>query len=392
MLFYLPGSIVKTLPREKGELLLSLGVFSPAVHPLYRRSLHNFVGEPGVPNEREHIMDTYKMYGVLRKTPVDDEKNDAWGFPNAPDLRPHDAKVLFVGDSFGIGSSVGSRQSPAAFFARLTHVPVYNASHGAYGLAQYLAIIRQAVQQLPPAQRFAGRDIVLLTFLGNDYTADIAQYDRNSLYVDHSLAWIARIGPLRSWIDYLRMVYAMPATGKTQPVGRYAPIPVTCDTAEHLPFALHPGFSLFTSSTRVLRYFAGARPFVEQLAAIKAQGFRIRVVVIPVALQVIYKDIDWGAMDPKSPCATSLPTIYATANDLRDHVVALYRHYGFETLDLTDILANAPQHCRYFQPADTHCTALGYEAIARAIADRWPDLGKETASAPDAPARQPTTR
>jgi hypothetical protein len=45
-------------------------------------------------------------------------------------------------------------------------------------------------------------------------------------------------------------------------------------------------------------------------------------------------------------------------------------------LDLTPTLAASPERCLSYQPGDTHCTALGYEAIGQAIAARWPALGK----------------
>jgi hypothetical protein len=382
VVFFLPWYFVQSLPDVKRDHLVSVGVFSHKVHPLYREWLRHFVRSPDEARKDHAVMDTYSIYGVNHTVTLDEQnqRNDSFGFPNA--IRPHDARILFVGDSFGEGASVGSRLAPAAVFAKLTNTPIYNGSHGGYGLAQYVAVIKRMTQDLPEAQRFIGKDIVVLTYLGNDYLSDIMLYEKNDLYENHTFRWLMQLGPLKSWIKYIKASGGMggprdaEAANSNVPVGRYVPIPLKCDTAGGLPFALPPACSAYLERDMVMSYLAKARPFLEELKALEVNGLRIKVVVIPLGLQVVYDDIDWQAIPSSSYIAKDVPKIKACLTDVEAGVVKMFKEYGFDTLDLTDIMRNSPLHCQYYQPADTHCTALGYEAIARAIAERWPDIGK----------------
>ena len=153
-------------------------------------------------------------------------------------------KCLFVGDSFCNGASAGTRLSPPAIYASLTDAKVYNASNGAYGLAQYIRIIDKLTAGLPPDTRFTGKDIVVQVYLGNDLVADLALHNIRLKYTQDALSWQLGLGPLRSWVKYILSAYGV-RQAFAAPKGDYASIPMSCETYEGLPFAWHPGYGSF---------------------------------------------------------------------------------------------------------------------------------------------------
>lgn len=381
IMYFLPWHFIEKIPAVKRDQLISTGVFSHKVHPLYREWLNHFVAPPNSIRSNHYTMDTYRLYNVLRTeiTDENDSKVDELGFSNS--TTPHNSRILFVGDSFGVGLSAGSHMAPAAIFHRLTGVPTYNASNPGYGLAQYIALINYFTKQLPQQERFTNRDVVILTYLGNDYLADIMLYEQHIKYEKHPILWIIQLGPLRNWIKYLHFKWIPEATAfeaNKIPAGRYSPIWLQCNTPHSLPFALPPLFSSFLDRQMVMSYVAKARPFLEQLKELQNAGLHIKIVIIPIGLQVIFNDIDWGATTKSTPTLVKeLPEIYSCMNAMESEVVKMYQQFGFDTLDLTPVLRDMPEHCQFYQPADTHCTALGYEAIVRTIVQQWPNLGQQ---------------
>jgi hypothetical protein len=380
-IFHLPWRILELYPEAKRDELISSGIVSANIHPLYRDWLKSFVRTPNAPRDPHYTMDTYRAYGRTVQTSVDDDPSDFLGFANT--ISPHEAQVLFVGDSFCNGASVGTKFAPPAVYAKLTGAKVYNASLGGYGLGQYVRIIDRLTNGLPPNERFVGKDVVVQVYLGNDFTGDIRVYKIRMLYSEHALAWQLSLGPLRAWVKYLlvstgvRPAYAgMPFT--------YYPVPMQCQTPGELPFAWHPGLAAFLFRDNFTEQLPMIHQFVDQLRALAVQGRSIKIVLIPSSLQVVFNDIDWSKIDSTSHLPQELPQIVAMLNEVRSFATDIFHKAGFEVLDMTDILRSSPQRCLYYQPADTHCTALGYEAIGRAIAARWPDLGRAQPAAPAA--------
>ena len=114
-----------------------------------------------------------------------------------------------------------------------------------------------------------------------------------------------------------------------------------------------------------------------ELKALESTGLRIKVVLIPTNIQALADDIDWAAVPAASKIATDTMKIKDVMDQTTRSAEAIFKKYGFDVLNLTDAMRSAPQRCLYYEPFDTHCTALGYEAIGKAIADKWPDLGKQ---------------
>jgi len=371
--YHMPWSIMERLPEPKRDQLISLGVVSPAVHPLYREWLLNFVRTPEAPRPSLYHMDTGPAYGRPRTITVDDAPSDALGFANA--IRPSEASVLFVGDSFCNGASAGANLSPPAQYARLTGLKVYNASNGGYGPAQYARLLERVTRQLPPGERYAGKDVVVLTYLGNDLSSDSLLYLERLEGTRNAWRWQLTLGPLRAWTRFLQDSYR--ANSATYaPQWNYSDIPMACATPESMPFSWHPGYASFLFQEGLDAQFATAAELFIRIAALAPEGARIRLVLIPSSLQVLDQDIDRAKLDPAGPPARDLPAIAASMDRLRVKSLELFAKLGFDVLDLTPVFRAAPDRCLYFQPDDTHCTAQGYAAIARAVAARWPELGR----------------
>lgn len=372
--FYTPWSMLKSMYDPKRDQLISMGVFTPTHHPLYREWLHHFVRTPDEPRGSQYFMDTYYAYGVMLEGAIDEYDSDFLGFPNA--ISPHDAKVVFVGDSFCVGASAGSKRAPAAIYARLTGTPTYNGSNGGYGMAQYLAILKKITRDLPEDKRFAGRDVVLMSYLGNDFTSDIVQHERRIMHTDKAPLWLMELGPLRAWVKYLRITYGQAHAAPVIPQGIYAPIPMKCETSGMMPFVWHPGYSSMLDPENISGPMPAARETVRQIKELEKSGLRIHVVLIPANIQVVYDDIDWSKIPRDSRLAKDTPKIYEAMKVVRQNAVDTFKSFGFDVLDLTDVMRDNPQHCMLYQPGDTHCTPLGFEVIGKAIADKWPDLGR----------------
>lgn len=371
--YHMPWSVLEMLPEPKRDQLISLGVVSPAVHPLYREWLLNFVRTPQAPRPSAYQVDTGPAYGKPRTITVDDASSDALGFANT--ITPAQADILFVGDSFCNGASAGTNLSPPVRFAKLTGRTVYNASNGGYGPAQYLRLLDRVTRQLPPGERFAGKDVVLLSYLGNDLSSDSLTYLERLEGTRHALRWQLTLGPLRAWAGYLRASYRAGGSPYS-PQWNYSDIPMACATPGAMPFSWHPGYASFLFQDVLAPQFATAADLYTQIAALTPPGGRIRLVLIPSSLQVLDQDIDRAKLDPAGPPARDLPAIAASMDRVRAKGLELFDRLGFDVLDLTPVFRADPRRCLYYQPDDTHCTAEGYEAIARAIAARWPELAR----------------
>ena len=372
--FHLPWPVLELLPEAKRDQLISLGVVSPAVHPLYRDWLQNFVRLPNAPRDCDYVMDSYRAYGQSLHTRVDDEDSDFLGFANA--ISPSQAEVLFVGDSFANGASVGTRLSPPAVFAKLSGKKVYNASNGGYGIAQYVRIIDKLTGDLPEGQRFIGKDVVVLVYLGNDFTADMVAYNSRLEHTDNALLWQLKLGPLYTWAKYVKDLHS-PRPAPAAPSQLYYPVHLACPTSDGLPFAWHPGFASFLDKGIFQEHLPLLRKLLAKLKELETRGLSIKIVFIPASIQVLRNDIVWSEVSPQSRLAKDVPGIVQALDEIELSAREIFHESGFEVLDLTETLRSSPQRCSYFQPADSHCTAKGYALIGQAVAEKWPNLGNQ---------------
>ena len=385
VVFYAPWSVLQNIEEQKRNELISLGVFSPRTHPLYKDSLYQFLRQPNEKHKTKYFGDTYAPYGVKHAVAIDDEDNDFLGFPNV--IAPHEASILFVGDSFGVGTSAGSKLSPAAIYSKITGSKVYNSSNGAWGPVQYVGVIKMMTRELPKEERFIGKDVVVLFYLGNDFNFDMLQYKVRQLHTDHVVSWLLHLGPLRKWINFIQLAHVAPHTSastlgqQTQtadniPAGMYAPIPMRCETVGHLPFAWHPSYAGLLRPEFDVGLWDAVDKVTGELKSLESEGLRIKVVIIPANIQVLADDIDWASVSSDNKIARDTQKIKAMLEEEREKSKEIFKKYNFDVLDVTDAMRSSPQRCLYYQPFDTHCTALGYEAIGKAIAAKWPDLGK----------------
>jgi hypothetical protein len=407
--YYAPWSLLKGMNEEKAGNLMSLGVFSPEAHPLYSKSLRGFLRQPDTRGSAKYLADTYKAYGSNVFLDVDDQDNDCLGFPNSAAM--HEASVLFVGDSFGLGTSAGSKHAPSAIYSAVTNVAAYNASNGSWGPAQYVGIIKMLTTELPAGRRFKGNDVVVTFYLGNDFDFDVIQYLLKRIHTDHAMSWLVKLGPIRSWISYIKLTlsrqdetsgadayyfmssmaavsaakflqqvassaYAGVRDNNDAPLGLYSPVPMNCDTVEGLPFAWHPGNASLIQSGVAPEIWNTTEGLISELKSLESDGRRIKIVLIPANIQILYDSIDWSSVRSGSRIATDTIKLKEIMDQTREKAKWLFGKYKFEVLDLTDLMSEYPGKCLFYQPFDTHCTAAGYAFIGKAIADKWPDLGK----------------
>ncbi|GFK92907.1 hypothetical protein NNJEOMEG_00735 [Fundidesulfovibrio magnetotacticus] len=360
------------------EQLVSLDILDLHRHPQYRDWLGGFVHAQGQQPDR-YYPDTHAFHGIPYDTiPLDDDPVDPHGYKNA--LRPDQARVLFTGDSFAVGGGVGSRLAAPAVYARLTGCPVYNASMGGYGLAHYPRIVRHFTRDLPPDRRFTGRDVVVLSYMGNDLTLDmdvnLARQEREA----DRLGYLLRLGPLRR-LAALALGRVGPGLALAAEPGMdgYAVAPLRAPTWQGIPFSFHLVVKHMLTLENFRRNIPAIRETLARLKALESPDLRIHVAAIPTGLQVVRGDIDTARLDPASSFAREYRTIAANLDAMQDEFLALCREAGLEALDTRPALLADPARSLLYYPHDTHMTAQGQDVLARIIRDAWPQVARDCA-------------
>ncbi len=379
----LDAFVYRVLPRldrlseKHRELLYSYGVYDPATNPLYRPWLHGYVNAPGLPPRRGTADDAYRAYGVALPDPpaVEVSGTDALGWWNG--RTPSQAETLFIGDSFCYGAGSGTAQSIPALYEKLTGRPVYAACKNGYGLPQYRDILRRLTEEAPTgsSERFAGREAVVLVYVGNDLAADLFVYRHRLAEERMGLSRHFRLASLRRLSRYLRdaaagqgqaLAAAPPAAVDTQ---GYYPVPLTVPTERGLPFAFHPFYRSFIDAS----WFGPAEEDEVRQALCdlrdlaKKAGLSLRVAVLPTALQVLYPRIDFSAVPRRSEFSAKAADATRNLNALTATLLDMLRGLDIATVDMEPVLMDAPDAGRCYWPTDTHLTPRGNVAMARAL-------------------------
>lgn len=397
----LDAAIYRVLPHlalfspKHEELLYSYGVYDPRTNPRYRPWLHGYVNQPGQPPHRGTADDAYRAYGIYLPDPpaVAVSGTDALGWWNA--RLPREATVLFIGDSFCYGAGSGTAESIPTLYEKLVGVPVYAACKNGYGLPQYRDILRHLTVDAPPGspERFQGRSVIVLLYIGNDLAADLLVY-RNRLREEHLGPWRHfRFTSLRRLARYLRdaqrgagQALAAAPTPTVDTHGYY-PVPLTEPTANGLPFAFHPFYRSFIDTA----WFGpdeerDVRKDLRDLHDLAAAGhFRLYAVVLPTALQVLYPRIDFAAVPRRSEFARKAADTTRNLNALSALLVSLLAETDIETLDMERLFMDAPDAGRYYWPTDTHLTPRGNAAVADALVSAFPQAAPSCPAGPPAP-------
>ncbi|WP_300158544.1 GDSL-type esterase/lipase family protein [Solidesulfovibrio sp.] len=379
----LDAFVYRVLPRldrfseKHRELLYSYGVYDPATNPLYRPWLHGYVNAPGLPPCRGTADDAYRAYGVALPDPpaVEVSGTDALGWWNG--RTPSQAETLFIGDSFCYGAGSGTAQSIPALYEKRSGKPVYAACKNGYGLPQYRDILRRLTEGAPAgsSERFAGREVVVLVYVGNDLAADLFVYRHRQAEERLGVSRHFRLASLGRLYRYLRdadagqgQALAAPPPAAVDTQGYY-PVPLTVPTERGLPFAFHPFYRSFIDAS----WFGAAeenevRQALSDLRALAQRaGLSLRVVVLPTALQVLYPRIDFTAVPRRSEFAAKAADAARNLNALTATLLAMLRTLGIATVDMEPALMDAPDAGRCYWPTDTHLTPLGNAVVAKAL-------------------------
>lgn len=370
-----PNLLKPLMKQDTWEQLVSLNVLNIRQHPQYRAWLQGFVHDKDA-QPRDYHPDTHAFHAVPYEIiPLDDEAVDVHGYKNA--IAPAQARVLFTGDSFAVGGGVGSRLAAPAAFSRLTGCPVYNASMGGYGLAHTPRVIRHFLEDLPPGERFQGRDVVILSYLGNDLTLDLDVARARQANQQDRLGYLLKLGPLRRLFFFALPALAPRAANAAAPgYDGFDAVPLTGPTWRSIPFSFHSAVEHFLTLDGFEANIPDIRALLGQVKALEARGARIRIVAIPTGLQVVEQDIDTARLDPASRFARQYRAMAANMNAAQDRFLALCAQAGLETLDARPALLAHPRRTELYYPHDTHMTPLGQEALAGIVAQAFPDIAK----------------
>lgn len=379
----LDAAVYRLLPHAKvfsdqhQELLYSYGVFDPSTNPRYRQWLHGYVNEPGLAPRVGTADDAYRAYGVYLPDPpsVAVSGTDPLGWWNG--RMPSEAEVLFIGDSFCYGAGSGTAQSIPALYEQATGRPVYAACKNGYGLPQYRDILRRLTVDAPfgSPERFQGRDVFVIVYVGNDTAADLIVY-RNRL-AEERLGELRhlRLTTLRRLLRFLRDAgrgsgQALAAAPQPAVDTRgYYPVPLTVPTQRGLPFAFHPFYRSFVDTS----WFgpdeekAVASTLADLRGLADAKGLRLGVVLLPTALQVLYPRIDFKAVDRRSEFATKADDAARNLNAMTALLLQMLAAAGIPALDMERVFMDAPEAGLFYWPTDSHLTPEGNAATAQAM-------------------------
>lgn len=374
------------------ELLYSYGVYDPDANPLYRPWLHGYVNAPGLPPHHGTADDAYRAYGISLPDPpgVDVSGTDALGWWNA--RSPSEADVLFIGDSFCYGAGSGTAQSIPVLYEKATGERTYAACKNGYGLPQYRDILRRLTVDAPAGspERFHGRTVVVLLYIGNDLAADLFVYRGRLREANQGWRRHLRLASLRRLLRYLRDAHRgagqalAAAPAPTVDTHGYYPVPLTEPTQGGLPFAFHPFYRSFVDTAwfgqreedEVRRTLADLRRLAD------AGHLRLYAVTLPTALQVLYPRIDFAAVPRRSEFAQKAADATRNLNALSALLVSLLREAHIDTLDMERPFMDAPDAGRYYWPTDTHLTPAGNAAVVRAMVAAFPKASENAAIHP----------
>jgi hypothetical protein len=190
-----------SMDSTKKDLLVSFGVTRIESHPSYREYIKAFVKRPGS-KKGGSPGDAYRAYGIPLDIRIDsDLMIDENGFPNRNALAK--ARILFVGDSFAWGS--GSRTTIGEIFEALSTIPTYTMANSGFGLPHYLKLVEHFTSPLQEStNRFKGREVYILIYIGNDIGYDTEVYLRRSASLQTgTLIDLLQLSPL---YNFFRMI------------------------------------------------------------------------------------------------------------------------------------------------------------------------------------------
>ncbi|QLA16280.1 hypothetical protein [Desulfolutivibrio sulfoxidireducens] len=381
LLYHFGANLPVFTPTQK-ELLYSRGVFAAFRHPDYRPWLKGFVNAPGKPATTVSVDDTYRAYGVPLDNPPSVELSavDALGWWN--DTSPSQAQVLFLGDSFCYGAGAGTDNTIYRLFEKKTGLPDYAACKGGYGLTHYARLLETLTGDgLGPQNRFLGKTVYVLLYVGNDLSADILVYRQRQMdeMVGHARhLWIESIRNLTAFFRETRTLATGVNAQTTQPgqdstLGYY-PIFLKDGGSKDTPFAFHPFYRTVVN----MGWFGPKQEeelravFAEMARVARERTLDVRFVVIPTALQVLYPRIDFTRLDPNSLFAKEAPTVVKNFNQLTAFAVSAAEAAGFPVLDMEPLLVGRADAAALYWPMDTHFTPLGNAVTVDAILTAFP--------------------
>ena len=376
----LPG--LPGLPPAVRDRLLDWDAIDRTALPGYRSWLGGLVGAPGQEPSSRTVDASARAHGVALADPptVILAATDALGWQNTG--TPASAKVLFLGDSTCQGLGSGTAAAIPALYEAATGETVYAACHSGYGLEQYIAILRRLTVDAPAgtAGRFAGDTIYVLLSVDGDASAPGTPFARSDAA---NQGWL-RHGRLST---LTRLALGLVGRDNPPESGAY-PVPLTAPTWHDLPFAFHPAYRAFADTA----WFGpdqeqAAKAALAELDRLaKAAHARLRVVLVPTALQVVYPRIDFAKVSRRTEFSRLADDETRNLNAISATFLELLHETGIPALDLTRPFMDDPRAATLYWPTDPHLTPQGNAAaVAAMTATLWPAQPAESRPGPTTP-------
>lgn len=387
VLVYRYGYHLPFFSQRVRDYYYSAGVFDQNSHPRYRQPFDGYILSPLATAGRPG--DIYATYNLpLHSLELAWPQPDELGWPNQHAL--HEAEALFIGDSFGRANAAGFAHSIPVRLEALTHLKTYVAANEGYGLGQYAGILRYLTQGLPQSERFQGKFVYILLYLGNDISLDLTNFlaRRRHAAQFSEVAFHARLTALVRLASLARTISAKRIT-TTQPVyplvteddvatiaserqrtdGWY-PHFFTIPLYQGQPFAFDQGnFAEFRTITWLEKRRLHVRELLQDIQSTAQQtGVTVRFVMLPTRLQILAPYFREIPSDQRLEFDRWFPNLIASEEQIRMMLGQELQGLGFETLDMTPIFEEMVFRIPLFWAGDLHYTPEGYHLIGERIA------------------------
>jgi hypothetical protein len=351
------GYRMEFLPQDTRDLFVSLGRFNINSHPQYRPWLKAFVRPQGTIAITNRVGDCDRCFFIDR--PISQTFRwslDEEGFPNKRPMS--EANVLFVGDSFCFGAS-GFEENIPQMFEKKTGALTYNMSNSGYGLTHYYDLIQYAIGAHPQApmteNRFQGKIIYVLLYLGNDFTEDMTIYLKRRRNEEHG--FIFHYATLRAVLHLTKLemlglkqrfqekVLSTPMKNRKAPseseydahpnefayTNGYFPVFLQAESYKNSPICFHPYIKEYFLRRDWLpqRKTVIRSAFLSMKNMAESQGLDIRFVLLPQKLTVFAPYFPKAAPHSTNLFYEDFKTSAPVIEELYQFVLSTIKETGF---------------------------------------------------------------
>lgn len=316
--------------------------------------------------------------------------HDAWGFRN-PEV-PDSASIVIIGDSQSYGVNAPASQSWPTQLGHFTGHSIYNLSLSGYGPVQYFYLLKEKASQLRPAV------VIIGFYLGNDLwdayqMAHGYAHWRYLVKPEFGNAEILRagpenealgnqavlLGPLRVWMARHSVFYRLFSYTCAERLrnlqmkllqSRTPEITIMDDPAHHIHTGFTPGESLSVLDLQDSTVREGLAISLDLLGRMNdfcaQQRIAMVVVLIPTKESVYARYVEGNQALSHAGLMTE---VIRAERDVNQKIKAFLAAHDIRCCDPLEALQQTAQLHIYPSNQEGHPTRMGYEVIARTVAD-----------------------